>query len=151
MTIIALHYAKHADNLANIIRCCSAYGINRVDVSGPRMVSALKESRHRVFRHKDYKSVEINLIDQLEFYEEYTPVAVEIVTGAQLLPHYRHPPKAMYIFGPEDGSVPSAILRKCHDVVQIPMKHCINLSHAVSTVLYDREQKIYNELLFSSR
>lgn len=141
MTIIGLHYAKHADNLANVVRTCSAYNINEVQVSGPRMAVALKESRHRVFRHPNYKSVAINLLDEFKIPEGYTPVAIEIVAGAQLLPFYQHPANAFYIFGPEDGNVPSKILRYCHAVVQIPMNHCINLSHAVSTLLYDRVMK----------
>jgi len=141
MTIIALHYAKHADNLANVVRTCSAYGIDKVQVSGPRMPIALKASNHRVFRHPSYKSVSISLMDELEIPDDYTPIAIEIVEGAQLLPYYQHPPKGFYIFGPEDGNVPSKILRRCHAVVKIPMAHCINLSHAVSTLLYDRLMK----------
>jgi tRNA(Leu) C34 or U34 (ribose-2'-O)-methylase TrmL len=142
MTIIGLHYAKHADNLANVVRVCSAYGINSVQVSGPRMPAALKETRHRVFRHPRFKSVRIELNNELIIPDNYIPVAVEIVDGAQLLPFYKHRPNAMYIFGPEDGNVPSKLLRQCHDVVRIPMEHCINLSHAVSTVLYDRLMKV---------
>lgn len=141
MTIIALHYAKHADNLANVVRTCSAYGIGEVQVSGPRMITALKTTNHRVFRHPAYKSVRIDLRDELEIPDDYTPIAVEIVPGAQLLPFYQHPSKGFYIFGPEDGNVPSKVLRRCHAVVQIPLQHCINLSHAVSTVLYDRLMK----------
>lgn len=141
MTIVALHYAKHADNLANVVRTCSAYDVDQVQVSGPRMVKAMKASNHRVFRHPNYKSVQINLLEELQIPDDYTPVAVEIVSGAQLLPYYEHPAKPFYIFGPEDGNVPSQLLRRCHAVIQIPMNHCINLSHAVSTVLYDRLMK----------
>lgn len=139
--IIGLHQTKHADNLANVVRSCSAFGISEVQVTGPRIVKALKESNHRVFRHKQYEKVLIRLVDEFEIPSLYTPVAIEIVSGAQLLPYYTHPNKAFYIFGPEDGSIPSKILRYCHGVVQIPTSHCLNLSHAVTTVLYDKEMK----------
>lgn len=33
-----------------------------------------------------------------------TPVAVELIEGARLLPEYTYPDRAIYIFGPEDGS-----------------------------------------------
>jgi hypothetical protein len=33
------------------------------------------------------------------------PVAVELVEGARPLPEYTHPDRALYIFGPEDGSL----------------------------------------------
>lgn len=141
MSVITLHQAKHADNLANVVRVCSAYGLNTVMVTGPRMPRALKDNRHRVFRHPQYASVEIKLTEEIDYPVDYIPVAIEIVENAQLLPYFDHPEKAHYIFGPEDGHIPSQILRKCHAVVQIPMKHCINLSHAVSTVLYDRLMK----------
>ncbi len=69
------------------------------------------------------------------------PIAVELVRGAELLPYFTHPEDALYIFGPEDGSVPPGILSACHRFVQIPALHCWNLGAAVFGTLYDRHAK----------
>jgi tRNA C32,U32 (ribose-2'-O)-methylase TrmJ len=54
-----------------------------------------------------------------------------------------HPENAVYVFGPEDGSIPPVFRRHCHRFVSIPSKHCLNLAAAVYIVLYDRNQKEY--------
>jgi hypothetical protein len=90
---------------------------------------------------KGYSDVRVyaNLDKPLELMPEGSqPVVVELVPGAQLLPHFRHPKDPVYIFGPEDGSVPQVIRRLAHHFVAIPTAHCLNLSNAVGLVLYDR-------------
>jgi hypothetical protein len=47
------------------------------------------------------------------------------------LPAFRHPEKAVYIFGPEDGGLDRAWLTRCHRFVRIPTRHCLNLACAV--------------------
>lgn len=69
------------------------------------------------------------------------PVAVDIISGAIPLNKYRHPERAFYIFGPEDGTLGQAITCWCRDVVQIPSAYCLNLAAAVNIVLYDRFAK----------
>ena len=70
------------------------------------------------------------------------PVAVELVEGARPLPEYTHPDRALYIFGPEDGSLDKEIRDWCEDVVYIPTTGCMNLAATVNVVLYDRMAKI---------
>ena len=69
------------------------------------------------------------------------PVAVELVDGARPLPEYTHPDRALYIFGPEDGSLDKEIRDWCEDVVYIPTTGCMNLAATVNVVLYDRLAK----------
>jgi hypothetical protein len=70
-----------------------------------------------------------------------TPVCVEIVEGAESLVDFDHPEHAVYVFGPEDGSVPKGVRHACHRFVVIPGAHCLNLAAAVNIVLYDRAAK----------
>jgi tRNA(Leu) C34 or U34 (ribose-2'-O)-methylase TrmL len=69
------------------------------------------------------------------------PVAVEVREGAEPLHSFVHPEDAVYVFGPEDGSISPAILVRCHRVIVIPVRHCLNLATAVATVLWDRHVK----------
>lgn len=71
-------------------------------------------------------------------------MAVELVDGARALPEYTHPDRALYIFGPEDGSLDQDIRDWCEDVVYIPTEGCMNLAATVNVVLYDRMAKGIN-------
>ena len=69
------------------------------------------------------------------------PVAVELRRNAESLIEFVHPEHALYVFGPEDGSLGRATLAQCHRFLVIPARHCANLPAAVYTVLYDRHAK----------
>jgi len=66
---------------------------------------------------------------------------VELRKNAESLIEFEHPDNALYVFGPEDGSLDRAVLARCHRFVVIPARHCANLASAVYTVLYDRHAK----------
>ena len=68
-------------------------------------------------------------------------MAVELRRNAESLIDFVHPEHALYVFGPEDGSLGRATLAQCHRFLVIPTRHCANLSAAVYTVLYDRHAK----------
>ncbi|MDP2285217.1 MAG: TrmH family RNA methyltransferase, partial [Pseudohongiella sp.] len=54
---------------------------------------------------------------------------------------FTHPQNALYIFGPEDGSIPQAIVDQADFVVFVPTIGCMNLAATVNVVLYDRLAK----------
>src|SRR5262249_49931356 len=66
------------------------------------------------------------------------PMAVEVRDNSEPLTTLEHPEKAVYIFGPEDGSIPKPWLHLCHRFVHIPANHCLNHSTAVTVVLAHR-------------
>lgn len=68
-------------------------------------------------------------------------IGVEISDKASSLFTFKHPQQAIYILGPEDGSL--SIQDKCDEVVFIPTKHCLNVASAATIVLYDRKSKSY--------
>lgn len=93
---------------------------------------------------KGYRSVRMERDDAfLDRYArgEVTPVAVELRPQSESLVDFAHPENALYVFGPEDGSIPKGVLARCHRFVVIPTHHCLNLSAAVNLVLYDRRAK----------
>ncbi|WP_338155299.1 TrmH family RNA methyltransferase [Vibrio metschnikovii] len=49
--------------------------------------------------------------------------------------------QAIYLFGPEDGSLPQEVIDKAHHVVYIPTHGCMNLAATVNVVMYDRLTK----------
>lgn len=69
------------------------------------------------------------------------PVGIEIVPRARDIVGWHHPESAVYILGPEDGSLPESLLKRCVSVVRIPGDFCLNLAVAGSVVMYDRIAK----------
>ncbi|MFT4520192.1 MAG: tRNA(Leu) C34 or U34 (ribose-2'-O)-methylase TrmL [Halioglobus sp.] len=83
-------------------------------------------------------------------------VCIELVEGAIPLPAYQHPEKALYIFGPEDGTIHQNVLDQADSVVFIPTIGSLNLAAAVNVMLYDRQAKMpasdcYKTLIRESR
>ncbi len=68
-------------------------------------------------------------------------VCVELVEGAIALPRFTHPEHAIYVFGPEDGSLSQQLVDQADYVVFIPTLGCMNLAATVNVVLYDRLSK----------
>jgi tRNA(Leu) C34 or U34 (ribose-2'-O)-methylase TrmL len=138
---IGLVDPKYAANVAKVIRTASCFGAKQVWFSGDR-VELDVQSRGRLPREermKGYRDVEVRQFDYFldQFPKGTTPVAIELLPGAEKLTDLVHPENPVYVFGPEDGSIPKTFLRLCHRRVVIPSKHCLNLAMAVSIVLYD--------------
>jgi tRNA(Leu) C34 or U34 (ribose-2'-O)-methylase TrmL len=141
---IALVSPKYAHNVGAAVRAASCYGVRQVWFTGDRVrVDGSKANRlPREERMRGYGEVEIRQGDYFfDAFTDVTPVAVELREGSESLIAFEHPANALYVFGPEDGSLPRATLMHCHRFVVIPMRHCANLAGAVYTVLYDRHAK----------
>lgn len=97
---------------------------------------------------KGFKDVELRQYDAFldQFSDDITPVAVELRPNSEPLPKFTHPENALYIYGPEDGSIPKSILSRCHRFVVVPTRHCVNLAAAVYLTLYDRQTKMHPDL-----
>ena len=136
---------KYPHNVGQSVRACAAYGISDLYFTGDRMSSAMKELKRlpREERLRGYRSVKLQHIERpFDKLPSLTPVAVEIRPNSEALPLFSEPENALYVFGPEDGSIGSSVLGQCHRFVAIPSAHCLNLSMAVGTVLYDRQAKL---------
>lgn len=68
----------------------------------------------------------------------YQLFGIEICPTARDIRQFCHPERAIYLLGPEDGSLPSSILEHCNSVIQIPTRVCLNVAVAGGIVLYDR-------------
>lgn len=68
-------------------------------------------------------------------------VCVDLVEGAVPLPDFVHPDKAIYVFGPEDGTIDQDIIDSADAVVYVPTIGCMNLASSVNVLLYDRMAK----------
>lgn len=136
---------KFPHNIGQTIRALSCFGVSQLWWTGQRMLKELEGLSRipREERMRGYADVTVLHHDRPveAFAKIATPVAVEFRENSENLVEFAHPENAVYIFGPEDGSIDQGTLRHCHRFVKIPTKHCTNLSAAVYLVLYDRLAK----------
>lgn len=148
---VVLVRPKFEANVAAALRAAACFRASELIVVAHRYESASGSKRSRSLRPlrmKAYSTVRLRFVEQLTLPVDRTPVAVELLDGAESLHFFPHPASATYIFGPEDGSLDSALLASCHRFVHIPSEHCLNLGMAVGIVLYDRTAKaLRGELL----
>lgn len=139
---VVLSNPKFAHNLGQAVRALSCFGVSQLWWSGKRVLEELEglDRIPREERMRGYSDVQILYNERpLDAYEKgVVPVCIELVRGSESLVDFVHPENAVYVFGPEDGSVDQGTRRRCHRFVSIPTKHCTNLSAAVYLVLYDR-------------
>lgn len=140
---IALVNPKFSHNVGAAVRAASCFGAKQVWWTGNRVRLDAKKRLPREERMKGYKDVELRQFDQVYdmFDADVVPVAIELRKNSEALQTFVHPEKALYVFGPEDGSLSGTHLSRCHRFVVIPTRHCVNLSAAVYIILYDRFMK----------
>ena len=114
--------------------------------TGVRYPQALKRAGRSVdMSRKLGKDIPISQADCLidSAPDDVKIVCIEFAENAIALPEFQHPERALYIFGPEDGSIEQEVVDKADYVVFVPTISCMNLSASVNVLLYDRMAKSY--------
>jgi len=132
---------KYDRNVGATQRACSCFGIHQLWWTGNRVTLDIEKGRKlpRKERMKGYRDVELRQHDYpFDEFPGATPIAIEVRENSEMLIDFVHPENPLYVFGPEDGSVPRQVLQHCHRFVAIPTRHCTNLAAAVYIMFYDR-------------
>lgn len=137
---IGLENPKSPENVGSVMRAAGCYGVSSVYYTGPRYDAA---KAFYTDTQKVYEKIPLTAVEDLKKIVPFgcIPIAVELIEGAKPLPSYKHPPRAFYIFGPEDGTLEQDILDFCSDTIYIPTSGCMNLAATVNVILYDRLSK----------
>lgn len=138
--IIGLNNPKSPTNVGAVMRAAGCYQASQVRFNGTRYSRAAKfqTDTHNARQHielTEMQDLTANLADDVKI------VCVELALGATALPNFVHPEKAIYLFGPEDGSLPQELVDKADHVVYVPTVGCMNLAATVNVLLYDRLAK----------
>lgn len=135
--LIGLFNPKSPENVGSVMRAAGCYQASAVRYTGVRFSRAVKyQTDTKDILSKIPLTHVTNLLDDLP--EGTRIVCVEFAEGASLLPQYEHPEHAIYLFGPEDGSLPQSLIDAADHVVFVPTVGCMNLAASVNVVLYDR-------------
>jgi tRNA(Leu) C34 or U34 (ribose-2'-O)-methylase TrmL len=114
---VALVDPKFPHNVGAAVRAASCYGARQVWFSGDRvrLDGAKRQRLPREERMRGSKEVEVRHADRsFDAFEDAVPVAVEL-RNAESLIDFVHPEHALYLFGPEDGSLGRATLLPAED------------------------------------
>jgi tRNA(Leu) C34 or U34 (ribose-2'-O)-methylase TrmL len=136
---------KSPSNIGAVMRAAGCYGVDEVLYTGERFDRAVK------FQTDTKKAIQRIPLHSVESFIDYKRndvkmVCVELAEGAQSLPDFIHPAQALYIFGPEDGSIEQSLIDQADAVVYIPTNTCMNLAATVNVVLYDRMAKMHKNI-----
>ncbi|MBR9885711.1 MAG: RNA methyltransferase [Oceanospirillales bacterium] len=140
LVFIGLSNPKSPTNVGAVLRAAGCYQASEVRYTGERFPRAAKYSTDT---KNINSSVPLTQVDDLliDLLADMQVVCVELAEGAEPLPGFTHPKRAIYIFGPEDGSIAQAVVDKADHVVYVPTIGCMNLAASVNVVLYDRLAK----------
>lgn len=136
---VGLFRPKTPANVGSALRAVDIYGAAFMAIEGERN----KMIRHGTNTTKTERRVPVFFVEHLEDVRPFDcqVVVVELIDGAKPLPDFKHPDRAFYIFGPEDGSLGHKHTEHAQHVVYVPGRSCMNLAATVNVVLYDRMVK----------
>lgn len=152
---IGLVNPKSPSNVGAVLRAAGCYGVATIYYTGSRFERA---SQYQLDTKNRSDTLVLSGVASL--LEQQQPgqkmVCVELAEGAVSLPEFVHPEHALYVFGPEDGSIDQALVDAADAVVYIPTVGCMNLAATVNVLLYDRmakqgKQIDHRELVRASR
>jgi len=134
---IGVYGMKTHENYGTLFRSANIFGASFLCMVNSRFVrqssDTMRSERHLpLYEYTDIASFLSNRPRDCQL------IGVEITDTAVGVSTFTHPERALYILGPEDGSIPTEILDKCQHVVKLPGTHCLNVSVAGSIILYDR-------------
>ncbi|WP_417221961.1 RNA methyltransferase [Amphritea sp.] len=137
---IALCNPKSPSNVGAVMRAAGCYGASAIYYSGSRFERAAKY--HTDTRNAN-QTIPLTAVDSFIGLanDQQKLICIELAEGATPLPDFKHPEHALYIFGPEDGSIDQATVDAADAVVYVPTIGCMNLAATVNVLLYDRMAK----------
>jgi len=141
---IALFEPKTIENWGTVVRSAHCFDVDFICTIGNRykrqMTDTTKGEKHIPFFH----------YTDLSDFSNHIPSNCEIipveVTAEKELAIFKHPERAIYIFGGEDRTLPTELTNNFQSI-KIDTNYCLNLAVTASIVMYDRIVKSEKGLL----
>jgi tRNA G18 (ribose-2'-O)-methylase SpoU len=137
---IGIFHGKNAVNVGTLWRSAHSFNASGIFTVGKRYKKQGSDTT------KAWKHLPLHHYENWQDFLNHLPhdcrlVGVEIDESAKPIRNYSHPERACYLLGAEDNGLPPRVIKKCHDVVQLPGEYCLNVSTAGSIVMFDRLNK----------
>lgn len=137
---IGIERSKSEVNVGTLWRSAYNLGASFIFTIGRRYPKQASDTTQS-WRHiplLEYSNVE-DFRNHIPF--DCIPIAIELTSDAKSIRDFKHPERAVYILGPEDGSISKALQDICKTVICIESKYCLNVAVAGSIIMYDRQVK----------
>lgn len=153
---IGLTNPKSPTNVGAVLRAVGCFDADEVLYTGERFSRAVKFATDTKNIQSMIPLTQVENFTELGGVEGIKLICVDLIEGAVPLTEFVHPESALYVFGPEDGTISQTVIDKADASVYIPTKGCLNLAASVNVLLYDRLTKSNNiaasdELIKKSR
>lgn len=139
---VALIQPKTPANVGHALRAVGCYGASLMIVEGQRghksLITSNATDTMKAWRHIPTILTD-DVFDAIPI--GAVPVAVDLMPHAGSLVDFIHPQSAVYIFGPEDGTLGERHAKLGMARIYVPTRFCMNLAATVNVVLYDRMVK----------
>jgi len=138
---VALVNPKQAHNVGEVLRAAYNHDASYVSIEGARGKAAKLDCSANTT--KTHRKTPVFKTDDAAAIRPHGAqiVVVDLIPGSTDITEFEHPENALYIFGPEDGTLGRRHTEGAQHVIHIPTQECMNLAGAVNVVLYDRMLK----------
>jgi len=138
---IGIYNGKNEMNLGTLWRSAHSFNAAFMFTIGRRYKPQASDT------HKSWRSVPLFEFVNFEHFRSELPrecllIGVEIDSEASALKDFTHPERAIYLLGAEDHGLSKQVRERCHKLICLPGKHCLNVATAGSIVMYDRVTKL---------
>lgn len=137
---IGIERSKTEANVGTLWRSAFALGASFIFTIGRRYPNQSSDTT------QSWRHIPLLEFADLDDFADHRPydcqvVGVEMAETAVALETFRHPPRAVYLLGPEDGNLSASAIELCQAVVQFDSRYCLNVAAAGTVVMYDRQTK----------
>ena len=143
---IALDRPTDPVNVGHALRAAFCFDARMVIIGGE--TAGIRLPKLHTDPMRSYRHVPVirskNLLEAVP--EAAAIVGVELCDDAEPLMDFKHPERACYVFGPENGSLSDKIIKRTTHLVTIPTMASLNLGMTVNIVLYDRLAKAWPKI-----
>lgn len=134
---IGVYKPKTESNIGTLLRTACIFNASYVFTIGRRYKKQASDTMKTPFH------IPLFHYSTFEDFYNHLPwscqlVAIEISTFATMLKDFEHPKMCSYLLGAEDGGIPMGVLGRCHKIVQLGGRECLNVATAGSIVIYNR-------------
>jgi|SRR3972149_1059032 len=132
---IGIYHVKREVNVGTLWRSAFIFGAHFIFTIGQRYH---KQSSDTPVSWRHIPLWHFATLDQLYESAPYNCelIAIERTPASKDIIGFQHPDRAIYLLGPEDGSLPDTV--PARHVIQIPGPYCLNVATAGAIVMYDR-------------
>lgn len=137
---IGIYRTKTPANVGTLWRSAYQLGASGIFTIGKRYPNQCSDT---VKTHRHVPMREFLDFDAFHSALPFGAPIVAVEMGGADIYEFRHPPRAIYLLGAEDGGIPREVLAKCHHVVSLPSirTESFNVAVAGSLVMWDRMVK----------